>query len=36
MHYLVTPNVELGVRVGWGLNEPVGRFFSNVGFGWRF
>jgi hypothetical protein len=36
MHFLVTPNLELGVRVGWGLNEQSARFFSNVGFGWRF
>ena len=36
LHYLVTPNLELGVRVGWGLNEQAARFFSNVGFGWRF
>lgn len=35
-HYLITPNLELGVRVGWGLNEQTARFFSNVGFGWRF
>jgi hypothetical protein len=36
MHYLITPNLEVGVRVGWGLNEQTARFFSNVGFGWRF
>jgi hypothetical protein len=36
MHYLVTPNLEFGLRVGWGLNEQSARFFSNVGFGWRF
>jgi hypothetical protein len=36
VHYLVTPNVEVGVRVGWGLNEQSTRFFSNVGLGWRF
>jgi hypothetical protein len=35
-HYLVTPNLEVGVRVGWGLNEQSARFFSNVGFGCRF
>jgi hypothetical protein len=34
--YLVTPNLEVGVRVGWGLNEQSARFFSNVGFGVRF
>ena len=36
MHYLLTPNLEVGLRVGWGLNEQTARFFSNVGFGWRF
>jgi hypothetical protein len=36
MHYLVTPNLELGLRVGWGLTDQSARFFSNVGFGWRF
>jgi hypothetical protein len=35
-HYLVTENLEVGVRVGWGLNDQSARFFSNVGFGWRF
>ena len=36
MHYLVTPNLELGLRLGWGLTDQSARFFSNVGFGWRF
>jgi hypothetical protein len=35
-HFLITPNLELGVRVGWGLTEDAPNFFSNVGFGWRF
>jgi Putative MetA-pathway of phenol degradation len=35
-HYLLTPNLELGVRLGWGLTEDAPRFFSNVGVGWRF
>jgi hypothetical protein len=35
-HYLITPDVEVGVRVGWGLNDQSTRFFTNVGFGWRF
>ncbi len=29
-------NLEVGVRVGWGLNEQSSRFFSNIGFGGRF
>jgi hypothetical protein len=35
-HYLVTPDLEVGVRLGWGLNDQSARFFTNVGFGWRF
>ena len=35
-HYLVTENLEIGVRVGWGLNDQTSRFFTNVGVGWRF
>ena len=36
MHYLITPNLEVGVRVGWGLTNQSSPFFSNVGFAWRF
>jgi hypothetical protein len=36
VHHLLTPDLEVGVRVGWGLNDQSARFFSNVGFGWRF
>ncbi|MBA4064259.1 MAG: transporter [Isosphaera sp.] len=36
VHYLVTPDLEVGVRLGWGLNDQSPRFFSNVGFGLRF
>jgi hypothetical protein len=36
IHYLITPDFEVGVRVGWGLNDQSARFFSNAGFGWRF
>ena len=35
-HFLVTRNLEIGVRVGFGLNEQSARFFSNAGVGWRF
>lgn len=35
VHYLLTPDLEIGVRVGWGLNDEAANFFSNVGFGWR-
>jgi hypothetical protein len=36
IHYLVTPNFEAGVRVGWGLSRDAANFFSNVGVGLRF
>jgi len=36
VHYLVTPDLEVGVRLGWGLNDESANFFNNVGFGWRF
>lgn len=36
MHYLITPNLEVGLRLGWGLSEQSAVFFSNVGIGWRF
>lgn len=36
VHYLITSDIELGVRVGWGLSDDSAKFFSNVGLGWRF
>ncbi|MEQ8786091.1 MAG: transporter [Pirellulaceae bacterium] len=36
VHYLVTPDLEVGVRLGWGLNHDAANFFSNVGFGWQY
>jgi len=36
VHYLLTPNCEIGVRVGWGLNDDAANFFSNVGIGLMF
>lgn len=35
-HYLITPNLEVGARIGWGMSADSARFFSNVGFGWRY
>lgn len=35
-HYLITRNFEIGLRVGWGLNEQAPNFFSNVGSGIRY
>jgi len=36
VHYLVTDDLEVGFRVGWGLNDQAARFFANVGVGLRF
>ena len=36
VHYLINSDWEIGVRVGWGLNEQAPNFFSNVGCGYRF
>ncbi len=36
VHYLVTDDLEVGVRLGWGLNDQSPRFFTNAGLGWRF
>lgn len=36
LHYLLTPDFELGARVGWGLGGDAANFFSNAGVGLRF
>ena len=36
IHYLVSSNLEVGLRTGWGLNEQSANFFSNIGFGWQY
>lgn len=36
LHFTATPNLELGFRVGWGLNDEAPNFFSNAGVGWRY
>jgi hypothetical protein len=36
LHYLVTPDFEAGVRVGWGVSNDAANFFSNAGVGLRF
>jgi hypothetical protein len=33
---LLTPNRELGVRIGWGVTDDSPHFFANTGIGWRF
>jgi hypothetical protein len=34
--YLLTSNLEIGTRFGWGLSQDAPRFFMNTGFGWRY
>lgn len=36
LHYLINPDLEIGFRVGWGLNEQSPNFFANIGGGVRF
>jgi hypothetical protein len=36
VHYLLTPDFEAGIRVGWGVSRDAANFFSNVGVGLRF
>lgn len=35
-HYLISPDFEIGARVGWGLNDQAANFFANVGIGLQF
>ena len=35
-HVLLSDDVELGLRYGWGLNDTTPNFFANVGVGCRF
>jgi hypothetical protein len=35
-HVLATDDLEVGLRVGWGLNDTSPRFFTNVGVGYRY
>ncbi|MBL8818240.1 MAG: transporter [Planctomyces sp.] len=36
VHYLISEDIEIGVRTGWGLNDDSADFFTNVGLGLRF
>lgn len=35
-HYMLTDNLEIGIRVGWGLNDIAAEFFSDTGIAWRY
>jgi hypothetical protein len=36
VHFLLTPNCEIGTRVFWGLSEDSAKFVCNAGMGFRF
>jgi hypothetical protein len=36
VHHLLTPDLEVGVRLGWGLGGDAANFFSNAGVGLRY
>jgi hypothetical protein len=36
VHYLITDDLEVGTRFGWGLNNQSAHFFVNAGLGVRF
>jgi len=33
---LLTKDLELGLRYGWGLNQTTPTFFTNLGVGFRY
>lgn len=35
-HYMITPNFEVGCRMGWGLTRDAAGYFVDSGIGWRF
>jgi len=35
-HFMITPNLEIGCRMGWGLTEDAAAYFVDSGLGWRF
>ncbi|MGV3607195.1 MAG: transporter [Planctomycetaceae bacterium] len=35
-HYLIHRDLEIGVRMGWGLNDQSANMFVNSGLGWRY
>lgn len=36
LHWVPCRDLEIGARLGWGLNPGAGRFLVNAGAGWRF
>jgi hypothetical protein len=35
-HFMITPNLEIGCRMGWGLAQDAAAYFVDSGLGWRF
>jgi hypothetical protein len=36
IHYIISENTEIGLRVGWGLTDEAAPFFSDAGFAFRY
>jgi hypothetical protein len=35
-HFMLTPTLEIGCRMGWGLTQDAASYFVDSGLGWRF
>ena len=35
-HFMLTPSLEIGCRMGWGLTRDAAGYFVDAGAGWRF
>ena len=35
-HFMLTPNLEVGCRMGWGLTRDAAAYYFDTGIGWRF
>lgn len=35
-HFMLTPTLEIGCRMGWGLTRDAAGYFFDTGVGWRF
>jgi hypothetical protein len=35
-HFMITPNFEIGCRMGWGLTRDAAGYFFDTGIGWLF
>jgi hypothetical protein len=35
-HFMITPSLEIGCRMGWGLTQDAASYYVDSGLGWRF